>query len=44
MDTIGCFEIQSSNPKRVIEFYEAVFNWRFIKEEFVPNLNKLRIF
>ncbi len=44
MDTIGYFEIQPSNPKREIEFYKAVFNWRFIKEEFMPNLNKLRIF
>ena len=36
MNTIGYFEIQSSNPKREIEFYKAVFDWEFIKEEFVP--------
>ena len=36
MNTIGYFEIQSSNPKRDIQFYEAVFSWKFIKEEFVP--------
>jgi predicted enzyme related to lactoylglutathione lyase len=36
MNTIGYFEIQSSDPKREIEFYEAVFNWRFIREEHVP--------
>ena len=36
MNTIGYFEIQSSNTKRDIKFYESVFGWRFIKEEFVP--------
>jgi hypothetical protein len=36
MNTIGYFEIQSSDPKRDITFYENVFNWKFIKEEFVP--------
>lgn len=36
MDTIGYFEIQSSDPKGDIKFYKAVFGWKFIKEEFVP--------
>jgi len=36
MNTIGFFEIQSSNPARDIKFYEAVFGWKFTKEEFVP--------
>jgi predicted enzyme related to lactoylglutathione lyase len=36
MNTIGYFEIQSSNPERGIKFYEAVFGWKFIKEEYVP--------
>jgi predicted enzyme related to lactoylglutathione lyase len=36
MNTIGYFEIQSSNTKRDIAFYENVFGWKFIKEEFVP--------
>ena len=36
MNTIGYFEIQSSDPKREITFYEKVFGWRFIREEFVP--------
>jgi predicted enzyme related to lactoylglutathione lyase len=36
MNTIGYFEIQSSDLKREIQFYEAIFGWRFIKEEFVP--------
>ncbi len=36
MNTIGYFEIQSSDCKREIKFYETVFGWKFIKEEFVP--------
>ena len=36
MNSIGYFEIQSSNPSREIEFYNTVFGWRFIKEEYVP--------
>lgn len=36
MNTIGYFEIQSSDPAREIIFYQAVFGWKFIKEEFVP--------
>ncbi|QMU28099.1 VOC family protein [Adhaeribacter radiodurans] len=36
MNTIGYFEIQSSNPKRDIQFYGNVFGWQFIKEEYVP--------
>ena len=36
MNTIGYFEIQSSDLKREINFYGKVFSWRFIREEFVP--------
>lgn len=36
MNTIGYFEIQSSDPQRDIQFYKEVFSWAFIKEEFVP--------
>jgi len=36
MNTIGYFEIQASDLKRAIKFYQNIFNWRFIKEEFVP--------
>ena len=36
MNTIGYFEIQSSDPNRDIKFYQSVFGWKFIKEEFVP--------
>lgn len=36
MNTIGFFEIQSSDPARDIQFYKTVFGWKFTKEEFVP--------
>ena len=36
MNTIGYFEIQSSNPQRDIKFYKTVFGWKFIRENFVP--------
>ena len=36
MNTIGYFEIQSSDPKREMKFYESVFGWKFIREKFVP--------
>jgi predicted enzyme related to lactoylglutathione lyase len=36
MNTIAYFEIQSSDPIRDKQFYETVFGWKFIKEEFVP--------
>ena len=36
MNTIGYFEIQSSDPSREIKFYETVFGWRFIRQIFVP--------
>ena len=36
MNTIGYFEIQSSDPAREISFYEHVFGWKFIRETLVP--------
>ncbi len=36
MNVVGYFEIQSSVPEREIKFYQSVFGWKFIKEEFVP--------
>jgi len=36
MNTIGYFEIQSSNPSRDIQFYASVFGWKFTKQEFAP--------
>jgi predicted enzyme related to lactoylglutathione lyase len=36
MNTIGYFEIQSADPARAIRFYQSVFGWKFIREDFVP--------
>lgn len=36
MNTIGYFEIQSSQPEREAEFYSKVFGWKFYKEESLP--------
>jgi uncharacterized protein len=36
MNTVGYFEIQSSDPEREINFYQNVFEWKFTKEEFAP--------
>ena len=32
----GYFEIQSSDTQRDIQFYESVFGWKLIKEDFAP--------
>jgi len=36
MNTIGYFEIQSSDTERDIKFYQSIFDWKFIREEFAP--------
>lgn len=36
MNAINYFEIQSSDPQRDVAFYATVFNWKFIKQEFMP--------
>lgn len=36
MNTIGYFEIQSSEPSREIQFYQAVFGWKFTRDEQIP--------
>ncbi len=36
MNTIGYFEIQSSDPAREKKFYELIFGWKFIRENNVP--------
>ncbi len=36
MNTIGYFEIQSSNPERDVTFYEAAFGWTFTKVNSLP--------
>jgi uncharacterized protein len=36
MNTVGYFEIQSSQPEREINFYKKVFGWNFVREENLP--------
>ncbi|MDB5259094.1 MAG: lactoylglutathione lyase [Candidatus Taylorbacteria bacterium] len=36
MNTIAYFEIQASEPTKAVDFYGAVFGWKFAKEELVP--------
>ena len=36
MNIIGYFEIQSTDPKREVRFYQAIFGWKFIKEDHAP--------
>jgi uncharacterized protein len=36
MNSIGYFEIQSSNPSRELKFYETIFGWKFTREEKLP--------
>ena len=36
MNSVGYFEIQSSNPLREVRFYETIFHWKFIKDENLP--------
>ena len=36
MNTLGYFEIQSSDVERSVSFYKTIFNWKFIREHNVP--------
>ncbi len=36
MNTIGYFEIQSSQPSREVVFYQSVFGWKFIRDPQIP--------
>ena len=36
MNTVGYFEIQSSDIQRDINFYQSVFGWKFTRQESVP--------
>ncbi len=36
MNTIGFFEIQSSDPGRELKFYQALFGWKFTRQTSVP--------
>ncbi|MDX9873610.1 MAG: VOC family protein [Spongiibacteraceae bacterium] len=36
MNAIAYFEIQAADPEATVRFYEAIFNWRFSKDEHLP--------
>jgi predicted enzyme related to lactoylglutathione lyase len=36
MNNIAYFEIQATEPARLVEFYKNVFGWNFVKEDFQP--------
>src|SRR5260221_11058566 len=36
MNSVSYFEIQASEPKRAIDFYTAVFGWKFTKDDNIP--------
>lgn len=36
MNTIGYFEIQSSSPAKLAEFYKNIFGWNFVKDPMIP--------
>jgi len=36
MNTIAYFEIQASEPKKLVAFYKNIFGWNFVKDDLVP--------
>jgi uncharacterized protein len=36
MNAIAYFEIQSANPEKAIAFYQALFGWRFTRDDQLP--------
>ena len=36
MNTIGYFEIQTTNPEKTVVFYTNVFGWKFTEETGLP--------
>ena len=36
MNSIGYFEIQSSDVERSVSFYKKIFDWKFIRDHNVP--------
>jgi predicted enzyme related to lactoylglutathione lyase len=38
---VGYFELQATDPERVIAFYEHVFGWRFVEQ---PQITTVRYF
>jgi predicted enzyme related to lactoylglutathione lyase len=41
MNNVGYFEIQATDPDRVVAFYERVFGWRFVEQ---PQITAVRYF
>jgi predicted enzyme related to lactoylglutathione lyase len=36
MNTVAYFEIQSADPEKAVAFYQALFGWRFTRDEQLP--------
>lgn len=36
MNSIYYFEIQASDPQKLVSFYSTVFGWKFIKQDQLP--------
>lgn len=36
MNTIAYFEIQADEPEAAVDFYRALFGWRFTRDEHLP--------
>lgn len=36
MNTVAYFEIQAQDPEAASRFYQAVFGWRFARQEGLP--------
>ena len=36
MNQISYFEIQATNPEKLVTFYNNIFGWKFTKEEKMP--------
>ncbi len=36
MNNVAYFEIQADDPSKLVEFYAAVFGWKFTRDENIP--------
>lgn len=36
MNNVAFFEIQAADPEKAIAFYQAIFGWKFVKQELLP--------
>ena len=36
MNSVGYFEIQADDPKKLVEFYADVFGWKFTRDKNLP--------